>query len=138
MHQVLYNSDDVVAAHYDQPLNTIIVTWTFLGPHDYLRPCLEAQLECAREDNAKSVIIDTSNATGVLDQSDQEWFGTTLFPEMQKAGVKAIITVTPENAIPKMASKQWQSVGLQFGIDFIETGSLETAKELAQQYAPKT
>jgi hypothetical protein len=54
---------------------------------------------------------------------------------MQDAGVKAIITGLPGDALSEWAARQWNRTGTQFGIEFIETGSLEVARELAEKYA---
>ena len=135
MSRVLYDVSNTVEAVYDRNINSIVVTWTHLGPHDHLRPCVKAQLECVKRDGAKALVVDTSNATGVLKQEDQEWFNTQLFPSLQAAGLKAIITVVPQNALTKLAARQWQSSGRKSGIEFIQTESRTTALERAKTYA---
>ena len=81
------------------------------------------------------VIVDTSKAKGVLKQEDQEWFGTYLFPKLQAAGIKAIITIVPGDALSKLTARQWTRTGQQFGVEFIDTATLQTARQLAKQYA---
>ena len=135
MTKKLYHQPNIVETVYEPDTKSIIAAWQNLGPHDYLRPCTEAQLKCARQDDAKVVIVDTSKAKGVLKQEDQEWFGTYLFPKLQAAGIKAIITIVPSDALAKLTARQWTRTGQQFGVEFIDTATLQTARQLAKQYA---
>ncbi len=134
MSKRIYQQPNVVEAVYEPGTKSIVVTWQDLGPHNYLRPCTEAQLKCAQEDGAKVIIVDTSKAKGVLKQDDQEWFGTYLFPQLQAAGIKSIITVLPESALSKLTAKQWSSTGKQFDVEFVDTATLKVARQLAKQY----
>jgi len=133
MSKLLYQQPDVVSAEYDAATNAVIVTWQNLGPHNYLRPCLAAQNKSVKGDGAKYIIVDTSEAKGVLKQEDQEWFATELFPELQAAGLKAIITIVPKAALTKMATRQWTRTGAQFGIEFYDAASMEDAVAIVNQ-----
>ena len=65
----------------------------------------------------------------------EPWFGTYLFPKLQAAGIKAIITIVPSDALAKLTARQWTRTGEQFGVEFIDTATLQTARQLAKQYA---
>jgi hypothetical protein len=130
----LYTVDGVVETSYDPSIKSIIVTWIHLGPHDHLRPCLEAQVDCVENDGAKVILVDTAESTGVLAQVDQTWFGEYVFPTYQRNGVKAVITVVPKSALTNLAAKQWQKTGSDFGVDFVEVDTIKTARKLAADY----
>lgn len=134
MSKDIYTVQGFVETIYDPTIKTIIVTWKNLGPHNYLRPCLEAQVECVREDGAKVILVNTATAKGVLSQVDQSWLATDVFPVYEEHGVKAVITVVPKQVFAKLAARQWQKTGRQFGVDFVDTGSYEAALELAKKY----
>jgi hypothetical protein len=65
---------------------------------------------------------------------DQKWFGDYLFPNMQKAGIKAIITVLPKDALAKLGAKTWNKTGNMFDIDFYEVSSRAEAENQAKNY----
>lgn len=134
MSKNIYTKEGIVETIYDPSIQTIIVTWINLGPHNYLRPCLEAQVECVRNDGAKIILVNTAKAKGVLSQVDQTWLATDVFPVYEEYGVKAVITVIPRQIFAQLAARQWQKTGRQFGVDFVDTGSYEDALELAKKY----
>lgn len=126
----LYSIANIVETQYDPATQTITCTWHHLGPHDHLRPCLQAQVDCVLAHTTKAIVIDTSASQGVLTQEDQAWIGEYVFPSYQSRGLKAVITVLPQSALTNMSAKRWQKTGAGFGIDFIETDSVMTAKQI--------
>jgi len=135
MSKELYVQPGIVRAVYAPSSRTIWAAWEKLGGHDYIRPCCQAQLDCAKSDKAQVIIVDTSVATGTVSQEDQQWFGAFLFPEMQKAGIKAIITVLPASALTRMSTQRWKKTGEQSGMDFVEANNLEEAHAAARAYS---
>ncbi len=134
MQKEIYKADNIVEAIYDSDLKSIIVTWYSFDSFEHLRLCLEAQLDCAKNNDVKVFVVDTRKAKGMLDQSDQDWFATNMFPALEKYKTKAVITVLPQSALTLLSAKQWQMTGNSFGMDFIDTASLDAAMELIQNY----
>lgn len=134
MPNAFYQVEDIVEFSYDAATKTILAAWTNLGPHDYMRPALEAQQNYIRQNDVKVIIIDTAQAKGVAKQEDQNWFQSVIFPELEALGVKAVITVLPVSALSRLAARQWNRTGQLFGIDFIDADTLETARSIAQDY----
>lgn len=129
-----FTKPGVVKNVYDSSLSAIIATWTDLGPHDFARPCVEAQLEVIRKNPVKVMIVDAYNAVGVLKSLDQDWLGEEVFPKYEQAGLRAVITVPSKSALSRLSSNQYQQTGSDFKIDFVEVESLEEAIEMAGKY----
>jgi hypothetical protein len=134
MKKDIYTVEGVVETVYDPTIKSILVTWYDFSQFGILRPCLEAQVECVREDGAKMIIVDTRQAKGMLEQIDQEWLGTNVFPVYEEYGVKAVITIVPKSSLTLLSAKQWQMTGSAFGVDFVETQSFDTALDIVNQY----
>ena len=49
MTKLVYQQPNIVEAVYDETLNSIVVEWKNLGPHDHIRPCTTAQLKAIQE-----------------------------------------------------------------------------------------
>ncbi len=134
MKKEIYTVEGVVETIYDPEIKSIIVTWYDFNQVGHLRPCLEAQVECVRNDGAKAVVVDTTKAKGMLEEVDQKWLGTHVFPVYEEYGVKAVVTILPKSSLTLLSAKQWQMTGSAFGVDFVETGSLNMALEIVNQY----
>lgn len=126
---MIYEVDGIVRTYMENP-KTIIVEWDSLFNNEVIKKSCLAQLEKVKG-GATVLIIETSKAKGVPSQETQEWFATDLFPEFDKAGLKAMITVVPESALTKMASKSWIKRATDFSFDSYDAVSLEEAKKLA-------
>ena len=127
--EMFYEVSGVVRTYMENS-NIIVVEWDNLFDNEVIKKsCLE-QLEKAKK-GAKVLIIETSKAKGVPSQETQEWFASTLFPAFEQAGLKAMITVVPESALTKMASKSWIKRASDFSFDSYDAASLEEAKNLA-------
>lgn len=134
MSKEIYYESGIVDTRYDESTKSIMVTWMNLGPHDYLRPCLEAQVDCVKNDGAKIIIVDTVTAKGTLSMVDQNWLATDVFPVYEAYGVKAVITAVPKRFATQLAANQWEKTGSQFGVDFVNAASVEAAEKLAEEY----
>ena len=132
MSEHFFQVEGVVEATYNAPLRTMLIHWHDLGPHDHTRPCCEAQLVFTNANGAKAMILETSQAKGVISKEDQQWFSDYLFPKFEEAGLEKIITVVPEDAFARLAANYWQKLGKQFGIEFFETGSLAHAVQIVE------
>ena len=131
--QMFYEKPGVVRTYMDSSLpSTIVVEWDNLYDGDVIKESCQAQLDKVKS-GAKYLIIETSKAKGVPKQDIQSWFGDTLFPAFDKAGLKAMITVVPESALSKMAAKNWIRNGSPFGFDSYDAASLDDAKNLIKK-----
>lgn len=128
----LYNKPGVVKAEIDNGLKSIVVTYHNLSEGDIVKTCCLAQMEEVKKGNTKVIIVDTSQSTGVLPMDIQEWLSSVMFPDLEKKGLKSIITVLPKNALTKLATKHWTKTGSDFSFSMYETDSLDSAKKLVQ------
>jgi hypothetical protein len=135
MSKVLYSVDDVVELVYDPAINSLVVNWSDLGPHEHLRECLHAQLDSVKSAGAKAIVINTAKAHGNFERKDQEWFVSHMVGELKVAGVKAIVTVFPEAILPRLASLDWKRTGPQQGVNFIDASTLDMARDVAAEHA---
>ena len=124
--RVFYEEAGIVLAQADGTTRTLLVRWDDLGPHDYIRPCCEAQIREV-QGGARFLILDTSESTGAISQDDQAWLGESLFPRLAEAGLEAIVTVVPRNAMAKLSSRGWARTASPFGFDMFEAASEEDA-----------
>lgn len=131
---VFYNQPGIVEAEVNPALNCIVVHWENLDNGKIVQECCLAQLEEVKK-GVKTIIVDTATADGLVPFEVQEWFGTTLFPQLRDAGLKAIITVIPRSAITRLASKRWTNTGKPFNFDMFDAESLDAAMNLAAKYA---
>jgi hypothetical protein len=128
--EMFFEIRDVVRTYmYNQ--ETIIVEWDNLFNNDVIKRSCLAQLNKVKE-GAKYLIIETSKAQGVPSQATQNWFASDLFPELEKAGLKAMITVVPESTLTKMASRSWIKRASDFRFDSYDANSLDDAKKLVE------
>mgnify|MGYP000930798166 CR=1 FL=1 len=134
MKTMLYDAPGFGSAWYESSNNCIYAYWENMLTQKHMRPSCEAQLEAVKKYGAKAVIIDTSDSKGTPMVDDQKWFGEYLFPNMQKAGIKAIITVLPKDALAKLGAKTWNKTGNMFDIDFFEVNSRAEAENQAKKY----
>ncbi|MBI3805641.1 MAG: hypothetical protein HY282_17970 [Nitrospirae bacterium] len=132
--KVVYKIEKVVEVDCNQTLKIMTARWYNLGPHEYMRPCINAEIDCTRKKLANALIVDTSQATGVFSQEDQQWLAEYAIPELAKAGLKAVITVLPKKAGTLLATMRWKRNGSQSGTDYLEADSLQTALDLAKKY----
>lgn len=134
MKMELYKAEGFVDAWFDNTAKIIVAKWYKMTTKEHVRPSCEAQLKKTETKDVKCVIVDTSEAQGTPFLEDQKWFGDYLFPNMQKNGVKAIITVLPSNALTKLGTRTWKKTGSIFDMDFLEASSLKEAERLAKKY----
>jgi hypothetical protein len=123
----------VCTVGYDPQHRAVVMTW-LKNDDTAFRPMLEIQLRTIREHQAATVIVDTSKVKGVLSDANQEWLMADFFPRMNKSGLKALISVTPQSAIATLVNRRSfrEPVGLSF--DMVECGSLDEARARAAGY----
>ncbi len=75
-----------------------------------------------------------SEAQGVLRPATHTWLEEFLFPRYLTAGLRAIITVSPEDAITDLSIQSWTKAGKPCSFDMVLAHSMSEAKELAKTY----
>jgi hypothetical protein len=124
----------VCTVGYDPQERAVVMTW-LRNDDAAFRPMLEIQLRTITEHQAATVIVDTSTVKGVLSDENQAWLASDFFPRLNKSGLKALISVTPQSAIAALVNRRSfrEPVGMSF--DIVECGSLAEAKTRAAGYA---
>ena len=128
----IYKSEGYVDVKYNEELKSLLVNWKFFG--NEVRNSCQAQLDFIKTNEVKSIIVDTSEATGIVKASDQIWFYNYLFPEFEKNGIETIVTITSKDALTRLSNKTWSNTGKSFAIKFIETPSVESAISKLKKY----
>lgn len=128
--EILYNKEGIVKNEFDEKTKTILVTWEKLSGHPYLKECVSMHVDLVKNKGAKALIIDVRKAVGVPSQEEQEWFGSFVFPEYDKHGLRLIVTILPASALTEMSAKKWNQTASSFRFKTFETNSVEDAKLL--------
>lgn len=131
----LYDAPGNTSASYDAANQTVIAKWDNFPAGGHFRPCLEAQVNCVRNQGAKFVIVDVATTQGVPSQEDQQWLGEYVFPSYESAGLKAVVTIVPADALTRLGANRWQQTGSAFKFDMFEVASLEDAQACLQDLA---
>ena len=123
-------TSDVISVEYDDQLRGVIVVWKNLNS-DEIRPCSLAQYEALKKYRGTFVIIDLSQAEGVLKPEDQVWFETLFYPQIvRETPIKKIITVLPKSAATGLSAKQYRRSAEKHGIEMYECTDLAVALEV--------
>ncbi len=130
--EIVYQKENIVKTEYDDKEKIILVTWWSLSGHPYLKECVSMHVDLVKS-GAKALIIDVSNAKGVVSQEEQAWFADWVFPEYDKNGLELIITILPQSALTEMAAKKWNQTASSFSFQSFETQSIQNALELARK-----
>jgi hypothetical protein len=125
----IYNEEGWVDTWYESINNTVVSKWYKFTTPIHVRKSCEAQMKAVEQYKVKAAIVDSSQAEGVPYLEDQKWFEDVLFPKFQILGVKAVITVLPNNALTRLGVKTWLNTGKKFGMEFIEVATYEDANK---------
>jgi hypothetical protein len=128
----VYTVPGVVETTHDPGTRTMSVVWKKLSGHEHLRPCMQAQVEQVRR-GCKHLIVDVSEATGVLADEHQRWFETDIFPEYSRCGLEHLITVLPKSALTQLGAKRWNQTASSFGFKTFLAASREDARKLIEE-----
>ena len=131
--EVIHEVPGVVKTTFEADTKCIVVYWDNLSDGDIVKTSCLAQAEKVKSGEAKAVIVETSKSKGVPPQDVQDWFASDLFPVFKEANLKALITVIPESALTKLASKKWMTLGSPFNFEIFEAASLEDARTIAAE-----
>lgn len=134
--KVIFSEKSIVEATYDDKNKTVHVKWHALGGHKFVQPSCLAQAEAVKK-GAKFLVVDVSECKGTPSQEDQDFFGKTLFPEFEKNGLKALITVVPTSGIGKMGSNRWKKTASTFKFELYEVDAVADAQQLIKNLTSK-
>lgn len=130
----IYTVDGVVETTYDPDTRTIWVRWHKLSGHDHLEPSVEAQVERVRR-GAKHLIVDVSEAKGVLSDAQQKWFEAEVFPIYDQHGLASLVTVLPKSAVTQLGAKRWNQTASSFSFKTYLAASVEDARKVIAESA---
>jgi len=139
MRTLIYNATapNIVEAEYDEELKCIIVTWYNMLALDDLDPCSRAQINTIKKYNAKSIIMNTSNAKNTIRKDDMEWIETFYFPRLIHAGLKDIIIIPSVSAITKEAMENYKDIAEKNGLTTHTCADMKSAILLANSIKDK-
>lgn len=119
---------------FDDAYNAVVITWA-RNDNDSFRPMLELQLQLIVEHDAAVVIVDTTDATGALDDENQAWLASDFFPRLSCTGLAALINVVPRSATAVLVNRR-SFRGREASFAIVEASSLDEAYALASAYRP--
>lgn len=136
MSKVIFSEKAVAEASYDDKNKLVHVKWYSLAGHSFIKPCCLAQLEMVKK-GAKILIVNVAESKGTPSPEEQEFFGKTLFPEFDKAGLKALITVLPSAGVTKMGANRWKKTASTFKFETYDVESEADAQSLVKTLQSK-
>ena len=126
---VIYGKPGIVEVSYDIVQQVIIFDWTsFLISLPDIQELHQKALETAQLKDCQYYIAETSKVITALPQEVIQWWGGTQVPKLASIGLKAIVTVVPDNAIASMSTTSWQS-------EVIGTVIMKNVKTLPEAFA---
>lgn len=134
--KTIFSEKAIVDTTYDEKSKTIHVKWHALGGHNFVRPSCLAQADAVKK-GAKFIIVDVSQCKGTPSQDDQDFFGKTLFPEFEKNGLRALITVVPATGVGKMGANRWKKTASSFKFELYEVDTTADAQNLIKSLTTK-
>jgi hypothetical protein len=119
---------------YDDAYNAVVITWT-RNDNEAFQPMLELQLRLVVEHDAAVVIVDTTDATGALNDTNQTWLATDFFPMLACTGLAALINVLPRSATAVLVNRR-SFRGREVPFAIVEATTLDEAYTMATSYRP--
>ena len=110
----------------------LTIYWDDFGTDKLVKECCQAQLQQVKQ-GAQIFIVDTSHVSGGIRPETSQWVQDTIFPALESAGLKAIITVLSKDALARLTTRLWKNAGSAFRFDMYETGTLKVAYDLARE-----
>jgi hypothetical protein len=119
---------------YDDAYNAVVITWA-RNDNEAFQPMLELQLRLVVEHDAAVVVVDTTDATGALNDTNQAWLASDFFPRLSCTGLAALINVVPRSATAVLVNRRsFRGRDVPFAI--VEASSLAEAYTMATSYRP--
>ena len=132
MFQLVDERPGVCSIGYDDSNEAVVITW-LRNDNEAFRPMLEKQLQLIVAHDAKTVIVDTREATGTLNDENQAWLGDNFFPRLSCTGLVALVNVVPRSALAVLVNRR-SFRGRDVTFTIAEVSSLDEAHALARDY----
>lgn len=126
MKHTFYEIPEVVRAELEED-GIIHVRWQHLDD-EIAKECAKAQMEQIKL-GARHIILDFSNAKGILAKETQEWFVKEIYPLSDALGLKSVFVVKSQSLLTNISSKKLKLISTPFKFHMYETDSLEYAME---------
>lgn len=133
---VVYDAPGEVVVTHDRAASEIVVVWTQFAPGPTFKESLDVQADIVERGEARFIVVDTSTTRGTPSREDQEYLITSVFPRYKAVGLKAIVTVVPNNALTRMGANRWKASGSDFGFAMYDAASVEDAHSLLASEFP--
>jgi hypothetical protein len=114
---------------YDDSIKAVILNW-FKNDDGIFRARMETELRLILERGLTTVIVDTSQAKGVLSLENQAWIADDFFPRLSKTGLRALVSVVPQSAIAHLTNKR-TFVGAQVPFEIVQVDTVAEAHDVA-------
>jgi len=123
----------IVRIGYDADLQAVIITW-WKNDNSLFREMMEIELRLLSEHHLVTLIIDTSEVTGVLNDENQQWLAENLNPRLAATGLRQLLAVVPRSAIANLSNRRsFREQSSSFAVR--EVASLDDARRIAADLA---
>lgn len=127
--RVVFEVPGEVLVVHDASLGEIVATWARFGNPGTFRDCLTCQADLVEAGLARFVIVDISGATGTPSARDHDFVNRFVYPRFRRGGLRAIVTVRPQDSHTRMGTLSWSRSGSAWRFDVTETASVLAARE---------
>jgi hypothetical protein len=128
--KVIYRDEKYLTVYHNIERNYIHLKWrSFDISLNEIVVMHKSILDYAKKNKCAYYIADSAKAEHILRSEIIGWWRSIWIPEMNKAGIRAIITVTPQNSYAKLSTKEWQ-LGDYKTISLVNVDSLDEAEEI--------
>jgi hypothetical protein len=106
----IYEKLGFVVVSYNPTKNFIVFDWTrYFVTLEEIKELHTKALEFARIKGVKTFVADTVKVKDVFLEECTDWFAKVQIPRLSEAGIKRIVTITPETALGRLSTKTWQA-----------------------------
>lgn len=133
MYVLVEDTPGVGSIGYDDELKAVVLTW-LKNDNNAFRPRLEAELTLVVDRGLLTVVIDTSQVKGALNEGNQQWLVDDFFPRLAKTQLKALVSVVPQSALSALVNQR--SFGsVQGSFEVCSVGTVAEAYAAASRVA---
>jgi hypothetical protein len=108
--KTIYQNPNILNVYYNGENNYIILKWdSFNITLKEIQKMHRIILTYAIENDCHVYVAETSYTTSKLSDDIINWWKTEWIQEMQKNGIRLIVTVYPRNILAQISTTEWQN-----------------------------
>ena len=133
--KTIYSNPDILTVYHDVEENYILLKWnSFHISLEEIKLMHKKILEYAVENNCHVYVAETSYTRSKLGDEILKWWKDVWINEMQKNGIRLIVTIYPRNIIAQISTTEWQD-GNYGSIKMMNVFELTQAAKTIKEYS---